>query len=275
MQSKFPEQDGLPFCGRVLLIDSENRLVPNIPRKEPAWIAALYEQITAHGLPVVNSYGHRYSGPFYKFTNLALTDGRESYRIWTNFNKVNLNIARLFGVRIIISDKEIKNLELVSQFEIVDSNGLSKLLNSYLVDNTNFNGIPISTVKNAGTFSEVIEGLSDQEGSLDSAFDIGDISIHKGKLSVPAEFQIRNNLSEVFVKGFTSGTSTVLLPFEFSNCLRFRQTQGASAALVRLNGIQLALQFSGRLEGMIILNDTGIGLRSCWNQDVLPLHTLR
>ena len=269
MQSFASESEEQQFCGRVLLIDSETQVELATSRRDPQWVAAVYAALSIHGVPTVNSYGSRYSGPFYQFSNRALSDGSQSIRAWTVYNRLNLDFASLFGVRVVIADRLIDDLTLVREFVIVDGNGDEKRLYHYRVENSNFNGIPTSLIAKADSFSEIIRGLDSQSGVLETAFEIDESLMQVDDLVQPTRFEITMTISKVHVRGETDGESVVLLPFEYSNCLRLESKDTNAATLLRLNGIQLAIRFTGPLDAQIRLVDRGFGLRSCWQADQL------
>ena len=269
MQSFANESAEQQFCGRVLLIDSETQTSTATGRRDPLWVAAIYGSLAIHGVPTVNSYGSRYSGPFYQFSNRALTDGSQSIRAWTVYNRLNLDFASLFGVRVVITDRLIDDLTLVREFAVVDGNGDEKWLYQYRVENSNFNGMPISTIVKADSFSEIIRGLDSRSGVLETAFEIDESIMQVDDPVQPTRFEITMTISKVHVRGETDGESVVLLPFEYSNCLRLESKDTNAATLLRLNGIQLAIRFTGPLDAQIRLVDRGFGLRSCWQADQL------
>ena len=270
MQSFASESAEQQFCGRVLLIDSETQTESLTARRDPLWVAVVYGALAIHGVPTVNSYGARYSGPFYQFSNRALTDGSQSIRAWTVYNRLNFDFASLFGVRVVIADRPINDLTLVRVFVIVVGTGDEKRLYHYRVEDSNFNGIPISTIAKADSFSGIIRGLDSQSGALETAFDIDGSLTSRSSLAQPTKFKITMTISKVHVRGETVGESVVLLPFEYSNCLQLESKDAKAATLIRLNGIQLAVRFTGLLDAQIRLVDRGFGLRSCWQADLLP-----
>lgn len=270
MQSIAGESTEQQFCGRVLLIDSETQAESATSRRDPLWVAAVYAALAIHGVPTVNSYGARYSGPFYQFSNRALTDGSQSIRAWTIYNRLNLDFASLFGVRVVIADRPLDDLKLVRVFDVVDDNGDENRLYHYRLEDSNFNGMPISLIAKAESFSEIIRGLDSQSGALKTAFDIDGSLMSRNTLMRPTRFAITMTISSLHIRGKTVGESVVLLPFEYSNCLQLDSKDANAATLLRLNGIQLAIRFTGLLDAQIRLVDRGFGLRSCWQADQLP-----
>jgi hypothetical protein len=107
------------------------------------------------------------------------------------------------------------------------------------------------------------------------AYTVDKLDNRSVQLTKPIEFSFSIAPSDVFVRGVSNGTSVVLLPFEYSSCLQISLVEGSDASLVRLNGIQLAIEFSGEIEGVIRLVDRGIGFRSCWGSDVVPQSVLQ
>jgi hypothetical protein len=263
------------FCGRVLLIDSERQLDTSVPRRDPLWVAALYAPLTLHGVPVVNAYGSRYSGPYYQFTNQAFTDGSQSIRAWVPFNQFDPSIARLFGVRVVITDRLIPELGKEREFSISDGDGNNVVLYQYQLRSSNLQGISVSRILQAESYSEVVDGLSKRPTNPMIAYTVDKLDNRSVQLTKPIEFSFSIAPSDVFVRGVSNGTSVVLLPFEYSSCLQISLVEGSDASLVRLNGIQLAIEFSGEIEGVIRLVDRGIGFRSCWGSDVVPQSVLQ
>lgn len=168
-----------------------------------------------------------------------------------------------------ITDRLIDDLTLVREFAVVDGNGDEKWLYQYRVENSNFNGMPISTIVKADSFSEIIRGLDSRSGVLETAFEIDESLMQVDDPVQPTRFEITMTISKVHVRGETDGESVVLLPFEYSNCLRLESKDTNAATLLRLNGIQLAIRFTGPLDAQIRLVDRGFGLRSCWQADQL------
>jgi hypothetical protein len=224
---------------------------------------------------VVNAYGSRYSGPFYQFTNQAFTDGSQSIRAWVPFNRFDPSIARLFGVKVVITDRLIPELGKEQEFGISDGDGNDVVLYQYQLRSSNLGGISVSRILQADSYAEVVDGLSKRPTNLTIAYTSNTLNNRWVQLTEPIEFSFSIAPSDVFIRGVSKGTSIVLLPLEHSSCLRISLAQGSYASLVRLNGIQLAVEFSGKIEGVIHLVDRGIGLRSCWSNDLVPQSMLR
>jgi hypothetical protein len=207
--------------------------------------------------------------------NQAFTDGSQSIRAWVPFNQFDANIARLFGVKVVITDRLIPDLGRGREFEITDGDGNDVALYQYRLRNSNVEGFSVSRILPADSYAEVIDGISKRPGNLTIAYRSETIGKNETELTQPSEFSFSVGPSDVFIRGVSNGTSIVILPFEYSSCLRVTLAQGSNASLVRLNGIQLAVEFSGKIEGVIYLVDRGIGLRSCWSSDLVPQSMLQ
>ena len=259
------------FCGRVLLVDSETQTNPSIPRRDPTWVSGLYEDLSVHGVPVVNSYGSRYSGPFWRFTRLAFSDRSEVIRAWTVYNRFNLPIAQQFGVKVVVSDRLIPQLKLVREFSLTDRSGIRTRLFQYRVPDVQLSGAYVSKIVEVKSFSDVIERMGAQPSNRNVAYRTNTLDqfVSDAPLLPPAWFSLRVGLNSVHVSGESRGRSVVLLPFEYSSCLKLDYGAEDPPVLLRLNGIQLAVLFDKTVNAVIRLRDSGFGIQSCWSQDLL------
>jgi hypothetical protein len=265
------------FCGRVMLVDSETQTNPAVPRRDPTWVAGLYENLSVHGVPVVNSYGSRYSGPFWRFTRLAFSDQSEVIRAWTVYNRFNLLMAQRFGVKVVVSDRQIPQLKLVREFSLTDRSGIRTRLFQYRVPGVQLGGTYVSKIVEVDNFTDVIERIGLQPSNYNVAYRTESLRQFESEATLvpPSVFSLRVGLNSVHVSGESNGRSIVLLPFEYSSCLNIEDATGKSPRLLRLNGIQLAVLFDETINAVIRLRDSGFGIRSCWSNDSLSSDELK
>jgi hypothetical protein len=264
------------FCGRVLLVDSETQVDPEVPRRDPMWVAALYEDFSVHGIPVVNSFGNRYSGPFWRFTSLAFSDGSEVIRAWTVYNRFNVHVAQLFGVKVVIADRVLPELKLTREFRIQDRSGDLTRLFQYRVPDSNTDGVAIDQVIEAKSLSEVIAGLQSSQESKTLAYRVSkdEENFLVATFTRPVHFKLEIDSNSIRISGTSAGRTIMLLPFEYSSCLYIDNSTSGAPGLLRLNGIQLAVLFERSVDAVIRMKDSGLGFRSCWTNDVLPTDVL-
>src|SRR6266571_4086138 len=72
-----------------------------------------------------------------------------------------------------------------------------------------------------------------------------------GTLVPASDFTLEYRPGGVAVQARSAGESIVLLPFQFSNCLRLSDAAGEAAELLRVNGGQAALHFVNSAAGLI------------------------
>jgi hypothetical protein len=95
-----------------------------------------------------------------------------------------------------------------------------------------------------------------------------------GALVPASDFSLEYRPGAVAIAARSAGESLLLLPFQFSNCLRLSQTAGEGAELIRANGGQAALHFAGRADVHVGNALTYFGDRSCRRRDFADVFRL-
>ena len=176
-----------------------------------------------------------------------------------------------------IADRKIPDLERVREFWVNDRSGGRTRLFQYRVPNTETNGVPIRRVLTADSLSDGLRKIDSDSHSIGLAYEVGSRGrVDDSRLfAVPSNFSLRVGLNSIRISGESLGESLVLLPFEYSSCLYATPSVGSVPVLVRLNGIQLAVQFDKKVDAVIRLRDYGLGMNSCWSEDLLPENVLK
>jgi hypothetical protein len=95
-----------------------------------------------------------------------------------------------------------------------------------------------------------------------------------GTLVPASDFSLEYRPGAVAVTARSVGESIILLPFQFSHCLRLSQNAGASAELIRVNGGQAALHFVSRADAHIVNTLTYFGDSCCRKRDFADVFRL-
>lgn len=180
-------------------------------------------------------------------------------RNWTLFTKLDIKILRMLGVSYILSpaldinggDKVLsistKNIELPN-------------LNLFSIPDANINGISMAEIKPINSLIEASAIMRTSWFDLDKGLvekPIYERFIYEFTNLKPAinnAIKIEKGGYKIFAQ--SEGTSLLMLPVEYSNCIDIKVISGAIPSAVRLNGAMLGLLFSGTLDVMVV-NETG------------------
>jgi hypothetical protein len=215
------------FRGRVMLLQSPNeeslmnRIQPS-PR-----VAELHEALLQSRLPVLNMKNYYVSSRFATAMSAWFTDGRPFERNLVMMNSINIKLARMLGVRFVVSQVPLKvqdGISFAGQF------GADFL---YELDSPNLGFLsPTSVVSERSTSPDRVEQIINSSSFEPAVTVMAERSISN---LVPAEWaQIQTRPGKLFVEVRTKGRSLLILPFEYSECMHLRMPD-EGAELLRVN----------------------------------------
>jgi hypothetical protein len=195
------------------------------------------------GIPVMNEYGHWMSPPMLALLSVAF------YRPEDHIDRAaqvprafRPNLARLMGVSFALTDGELSG-----EVEIYRGSALDHPLYMYRIVGANVGDFSPTMAVLANSAAQIVDYLQPPD------FD--------GRKVVIAEEQISENLVQadsvdislhkgprIHVKGHSTGTSLVVLPFEFSYCLEVEGTGLDRIVPVNLAQIGLIIRGSASLD---------------------------
>jgi len=277
-------QPGSVFRGRVASVAGSDY--------EPQWVSA--PMLSQHSYDVLNLFftgnDHRlygfwyygiptllelnqFSSPFFHLVNARLLNapGTLDLRSYEVQSVVNDRIMALLGVRYRISDKPSPDRVPVLQYRLTEGRDLY----IYSVPGTNVAGYAVTQTLLAGTAPDAIRLLADP------SMDPSRVAVLTQAEELPVLVPSTRSVLMVERGGYrieaeSSGTSLLVLPVEYSHCLRADlTTTGANPPrLLRANLTMAAILFSGRVEGTLMLRYGPLSSR-CRIEDWRDANALR
>jgi hypothetical protein len=275
---------GQPFRGRIASVAGSDF--------EPEWISA--PLITQHNYDVVNLFlsgnDHRlyglwyygiptlielnqFSSPFFHLVNARLLNapGSKDLRSYETQSIVNDRIMALLGVRYLLSNKLLPDRTPVLHHRLVEGQDLY----IYSVPDPNLAGYSVTQIHRAADARDAINLLADP--SLDPR----KVAVLTEALEVPTLVPARRSVLVVERGGYrieadSTGTSLLVLPLEYSHCLRADLTASGATPprLLRANLAMAAILFSGQVKGTLKLR-YGPFSSSCRIEDWREAEVLR
>jgi hypothetical protein len=264
LASEIALRPGQPFRGRIASIAGSDF--------EPEWISA--PLITQHNYDAVNLFlsgnDHRlyglwyygiptllelnqFSSPFFHLVNARLLNapGSKDLRTYETQSVVNDKIMALLGVRYLLSDKLLPDRAPVLQHRLAEGRDLY----IYSLPDPNLGGYAVTQTRHANDAQGAINLLADP--SLDPR----NVAVLTEAVQLPPPLvPVRRSTLVVERGGYrveaeSAGTSLLVLPLEYSHCLRADLTASGpvSPRLLRANLAMAAILFSGELKGTLQL----------------------
>ena len=236
------------FDGRVFLLQNESSLREEMDNQviyPTARTKTLRSELVEARVPVLNTYSHLISVRFARATNFWFTDGRPFVRLWSSFNKFDQKMAEMLGVRFVVSEVPLSGSNIL-QSRIIDGDLIYQIAKTNLGDFS-----PVNPVQ--------IEGLADPlEYMASSEFDPRvDVLVEESlEQLVPAvSSSMTAERGRVTVDVETRGRSLLVLPIEFSTCMKLVASP-VSAKVMRVNYLLtgLLVEGSGRFEIDVRMN---------------------
>lgn len=204
-----------------------------------------------HDIPTLFE-SNQFSSPFFHLVNARLLNapGSRDTRSYETQSVPNWRIMELLGVRYLLSDKLIRNSELVFQYKLTEGRNLF----IYSLPNANLSGYSVTEVRQADSAKQAINMLADPSLDLHRAAVVSSSEILPNL--VPAS---RSGLwverGGYRIDAESAGTSLLVLPLEYSHCLQAQLTSTGQdlPRLVRANLTMAALLFSGHVRGTLQL----------------------
>jgi hypothetical protein len=264
LASEIALRPGQPFRGRIASIAGSDF--------EPEWISA--PLITQHNYDVVNLFlsgnDHRlyglwyydiptllelnqFSSPFFHLLNARLLNapGSKDLRTYETQSVPNDRIMALLGVRYLLSNKQLAERTPVLHYRLVEGQDLYV----YSLPHPNLAGYAVTQTQHASDAQTAINLLADP--SLDPR----NVAVLTEAMQLPPPLVPARRSTLVVERGGyrveaeSAGTSLLVLPLEYSHCLRADLTASGPIPprLLRANLAMAAILFSGDLKGTLKL----------------------
>jgi hypothetical protein len=204
------------------------------------------------GVPELYEYTPTITPFFHAVTTrtLALPGDRQQRSVLL-LRDFNPRILAMLGVRFVVTDREFDGpADLRMSFR-----GAGQTYFVYEIVNPNLGNYSPTVVHSLSTASEIIARLQD------TAFDptreiIGDLPVSENELVPASNARLTFDGASLRLQADSSGRSILLVPLEFSHCLKAASTDDDRLLLFRANLVETGILFSGRLDAALSL-DTG------------------
>jgi hypothetical protein len=217
---------------------------------------------------------NQFSSPFFHLVNARLLNapGALDLRAYETQSIVNDRVMALLGVRYLISDKLLPERAPAMKHRFVEGRDLFV----YSVPDTNLAGYSVTHTRRAANAQEAVSLLADP------SLDLRDVAVLTTADGVPPLVRVSDSRLLVERGGYrieatSTGTSLLVLPIEYSHCLRpeWSSMPGApSPRLVRANLTMAAVLFTGEVKGRLVLRYDPLS-SGCRIEDWREAQTLR
>jgi hypothetical protein len=252
---------GAPFRGRVLSITVEGDAYKTINQ---------YLALLPFGIPAVNELEHWTSPLTFAFLRTFFGHDRDPfYKAFFPLTAYDPKIARLIGVRMVVSNVELFDGMLLHEQKAGDSD-----LRIYRLDGVNVGQFSPTRPVRVATAVEAVAAM--KATSFDPQRDVvveGELPAHLVP-AVSASVMVDAG-PELRIRTTSQGHSLLVLPFEFSHCLRLHAPMGTTARLLPVNLQQTGLLFEGQTEVGIEYRYGLFGNTQCRGTDLDRANALR
>jgi hypothetical protein len=215
-------------------------------------------------IPVVNEIFQWPSAMTFAFLRNFFGNKADSFnRAGFFLRSYNERIARLIGIRIVITDAPT----VPGGTLIYETMAGDEPLRLFRIDGTNLGQYSPTSATRVATATDALAAL--EEPSFDPERDVvveddPPADLVPGKLlSLTTEFG-----PILSIRAESPGRSLLVLPFEYSHCLRLKVEAGASARLVPVNLLQVGLLFQHQFEGEISYRFGPLDHPECRGDDI-------
>jgi hypothetical protein len=233
---------GRPFRGRAMTIIAPEGTVPFYAialRYRQALGNDFYSDLLPFGIPTVNESEHWTSPVTFAFLyRFFAREGDEFEKNIFWLDKFNAKIARLIGVRMVVADSKLSDGTLLYERSVGD-----RTLRIYRLGGTNlgqYSPTHSILVRSAAAAIDAIDAKNfDPQRDVVVESDLPSDLVPAQSVSIVAETgpQLR-------IRAASHGRSLVVLPFEFSHCLRLSALAGSTTArILPVNLQQIGLLF--------------------------------
>jgi len=276
---------GAPFKGRMMALGG-TRAEPGDqwPGTQPGTtfdvLMVQYQQLFGNNhfidllglsIPDATEYGHWTSPITFTLLRAFFSNPKDDVlKAYFPLRMFNARIARLMGVRMIVTDAEqLRDAQLVYEAKAGEA-----VLRIFQLDGVNLGQYSPVHGRVAGTAAEAINILS--EDSFDPERDVVTEGDLRTRLVPATEAAVVTDLGPTLsVRAVSSARSLLVLPFEYSTCLRLKLNQSGSAELLPVNLQQTGLLFEGRINASIAYRFSPFDEPRCRRKDIERAERLR
>lgn len=227
--------------------------------------------LPADSLPSIYQHAHWTSPITFAFLRSFFGRSEDSfdkaYYILRNYDP---KIARLMGIRVVVTDdKSFADGSLIYR-QVVGASELRVMQ----IDNINLGQYSPTRLQRVDTAAEAVAALKRQE--FDPVRDVViEQELPSGLVPADAVSVVVDYGPTLAVRAKSTGHSLIVLPFEYSHCLRLEAPAASNARLVPVNLQQIGLMFDNSVEARITYRFGLLKDAACRGEDVARADRLR
>jgi hypothetical protein len=228
--------------------------------------------LRAFEIPALFQYTPTMTPAFYAITSRLLAlPGDKQMRSVSVLRRVNLRVLEMLGVRFVITDALVNEAARLRSSMVVKG----ATLYLYETERPNLGDYSPTVVRGATTAADTINRLSD------AAFDpsrevVADIQGGGEDLVPAANARLSFDGIALHIAAESTGRSILLLPLEYSKCLKITSAQPDTPLIFRADLLETGVMFSQRIDASISLRTGPFFLNpGCRLEDYFDMKALR
>jgi len=211
--------------------------------------AAPFDWTLRWGVPVLNEHSHLQTPASFEFFSRFLFRSEDGQiRNHPGLRRIDERILQLVGVRYLVTDwrGSLGSYRHVKGSPLVETPyGRLPLLESAVYNDGCLS--PVSVVI-SHSLAETYRRMADPDLDLATHVLTDDLSLAEARL-VPARGVVLSyDAGDLHVVAESDGESLLVLPLEYSTCLRVRPRRGQVPSVYRVDAVLTGIRFSGRLD---------------------------
>lgn len=214
--------------------------------------AAPFDQTLRWGVPVLNEHSHLQTpASFDFFGRFLFREGDGQIRNHPGLRRIDERILRLLGVRFLIADAASPVGDFVrrSDADVVPTPyGDLVLFESRGYNDGSYSPTEVRVTRDRGG---TLSLLADPDLDPSRVAVTEDSSLAHVPLVAASGVRLTYVAGDLRVRATSRGESLLVLPLEFSRCIRLRPADGAVPSLHRVDGILTGVRFTGRIDARI------------------------
>jgi len=197
-----------------------------------------------HGIPTVFQFGGLMSPRYYFCFSRIMGGGVEQMRSRVVANDLNPKFLEMIGVSRIISNEALSDpFRYTGTEEVVRDSTTLKL---YALEDPNLGDYSPTVVKGFSDADEFVNKV--RQGEIDFEKEVFLETVVSDTLSEATSSSFCFEQGGVRVRAKSDGRSLLVLPIEYSNCMRARSIAGKPVVILPANVVATGLLFEGEIE---------------------------
>jgi hypothetical protein len=198
-------------------------------------------------IPTLHEYNQLITPAFYYLYRQLLSDRTDvSNRSWTNFNYVDNKILNLLGVRYLLTtEPDVHNAKQVAHLK---NQGNKTVLYLHEFDQANLSGISAAHVRNLLTPRDVIQEMKSKSFDMREALVVNLPEYVNQQYNPVNESKLSIGRGGIHLQATSNGSSLLILPLEYSSCIKMTVSAGRAPELLRLDVALLGVKFERKVD---------------------------